>query len=154
MNRIEQNTRIFSWLFLSTGIFAIIGALYTWGEGPIFSQERLLSVLVPWGDLLVTGPLSLLAAFGVGRKKSWGQICGLMVCGIYIFGSALVYITLAWYGAPYPIQLALPPLAGLAIGIGFPVWVLSSYKGYPYPLISFKNKKGPTPNLSENLIIH
>jgi hypothetical protein len=153
MKRIEKYTRIFSWLFFSTGIFAIIGALYTWGEGIIYVQDNLLSVLVPWGDLLITGPLSLIAAFGVGKRKSWGQICGLMVCGIYIFGSALVYISLAWFGAPYPIHLALPPLAGIAIGIGFPVWVLSSYKGYPYPLLSLQQKKVPTPGHYENMII-
>ncbi len=57
--------KLFAWFFLSTGIFAIIGALYSWGQGPIFLQKDLLIVLVPWADLLITGPLSLLAAFGV-----------------------------------------------------------------------------------------
>ena len=151
MDQIEKNTRIFSWLFLSTGVFAIVGALYTWGEGLIFTQEHLLSVLVPWGDLLITGPLSLVAAFGVGKRKSWGQICGKMVCGIYIFGSALVYISLAWHGTPYPIQLALPPLAGVAIGVSFPVWVLSSYKGYPYPLKSIQQINTHNPDIYENV---
>lgn len=134
MNRIEKNTRIFSWLFLATGIFAIVGALYTWGDGLITSQNDLLLVLVPWGDLLITGPISLLAAYGVIKRKPWGQILGLMASGIYLFGSGLVYITLAWQGAPYPLDLVLPPLAGIAIGISFPIWVLSAYKGFPYPL--------------------
>ena len=152
MNRIEKNTRIFSWLFLSTGIFAIVGALYTWGDGPITAQADLLPVLVPWGDLLITGPISLLAAYGVSKRKSWGQILGLMVCGIYIFGSGLVYITLAWNGAPYPLHLALPPLAGIAIGISFPIWVLSSYIGFPYPLISIQSRKIFTPDPSKKVI--
>jgi hypothetical protein len=128
--------------------------LYTPGvKDYFFSQDSLLSVLVPWGDLLITGPLSLLAALGVGRKKNWGQIFGLLVCGIYIFGSALVYISLVWHGAPYPLHLAIPPLADLAIGIGFPVWVLYSYKGYPYPLKSIHNKRNLAPDLFENLAI-
>ncbi|MCJ7717348.1 MAG: hypothetical protein MUO54_12630, partial [Anaerolineales bacterium] len=92
MNTSDKFTKFFSWLFLSTGIFAILGALYTWGEGPLFSQDDLLLTLVPWADLIITGPLSLLAAVGVGMKKRWGTLIALMTCGIYIFGSALVYI--------------------------------------------------------------
>ncbi|MCJ7733560.1 MAG: hypothetical protein MUP11_03335 [Anaerolineales bacterium] len=124
MNQTDKICKFFSWLFLSTGIFAIVGAIYTWGEGPIFDQNNLLAVLVPWGDLLITGPLSLLAAFGVARRKPWGFVAGLMVCGIYLFGSALVYISLIWEGAPYPFKLAFPPIIGVGFGISYPIWLL------------------------------
>jgi hypothetical protein len=123
-----------SWIFFSSGIFAILGALYTWGDGPLHLEEHLLTALVPWADLLVTGPFSILAAYGIYARKDWGYITGLMVCGIYLFGSALVYITLAWQGPPYPIQLVLPPLLGIGIGIGFPYWIIRQgffYQGLP-----------------------
>jgi hypothetical protein len=47
-----------------------------------------------------------------------------MTSGIYLFGSALVYIWLIWEGQPYPLTLVLPPLVGIAIGISFPAWLL------------------------------
>ncbi len=124
MNQTGKATTLFSWLFLSTGIFAIIGALYTWGEGPIYQQKDLLAVLIPWADLLITGPLSLLAAYGVWKRASGGFILGLLVSGIYLFGSGLVYISLFWHGAPYPLELALPPVIGIGFGIIYPIWVL------------------------------
>ena len=126
MNQTVKTSKFFSWLFLSTGIFAIVGALYTWGDGPIYHQKDLLAVLVPWADLLITGPFSLLAAFGVWKMRSWGYQLGLMVCGIYLFGSALVYIALIWNGAPYPPELAFPPILGIGFGIAYPIWVLKN----------------------------
>ena len=130
MNQTVKTSKFFSWLFLSTGIFAIVGALYTWGDGPIYHQRDLLAVLVPWADLLITGPLSILAAFGVWKMRSWGFSLGLMVCGIYLFGSALVYIALIWNGAPYPPELAYPPILGIGFGIAYPIWLLK----YPQAL--------------------
>jgi len=130
MNQTVKTSKFFSWLFLSTGVFAIVGALYTWGDGPIYDQKDLLIVLVPWADLLITGPLSILAAFGVWKFRSWGFILGLMVCGIYLFGSALVYITLIWNGAPYPPELLYPPILGIGFGIAYPIWLLK----YPQAL--------------------
>jgi hypothetical protein len=124
MNQTAKTCNFFSWLFLSTGVFAIVGALYTWGNGPIYLQKDLLTVLIPWADLLITGPLSLLAAIGVWRRKSWGFLLGLMACGMYLFGSALVYVSLLWNGAPFPIELVFPPVVGIVFGIFFPIWVL------------------------------
>lgn len=121
----------YSILFLATGIFAILGSLYTWGAGPIQEQTDLLNVLIPWGDLLVTGPLSLMAACGLVKQKSWGFILGTMTSGIYIFGSALVFICLAWNKAPYPIQLVLPPLSGILIGVSYPVWFMRRVVTFP-----------------------
>jgi hypothetical protein len=51
--------RIFAWLFILTGIFAIAGGLYIWGDGNIFDQSELVRVLIPWADIILTGPISL-----------------------------------------------------------------------------------------------
>ena len=129
MEQTGKTIKNIAWIFFSTGIFAIVGALYTWGEGPLYYQDDLLTALVPWADLVITGPISILAAYGINTKKHWGMIAGLLACGIYLFGSVLVYITLIWEGAPYPLQLALPPLAGIAISIGYPYWIIRQMKG-------------------------
>jgi len=122
----------YSWIFFSTGVFAVVGAIYTWGEGPLYLQDDLLTALVPWADLVLTGPLSILAAYGLAARKNWGVITGLLVCGIYLLGSTLIYITLIWEGLPYPLQLAIPPLAGIAIGISFPLYALRNQAEFIY----------------------
>ncbi len=48
---------MFAWLFLSTGVFAIVGGLFSWGEGWVFSQENGRARLVPMADLLVARPI-------------------------------------------------------------------------------------------------
>jgi hypothetical protein len=126
MNKTNVFERISTFFFFMTGIFAIIGALYAWGDGFLFDQKNLSIVLIPLADLLVTGPLSLLAAYGIGSKKDWGHIIGLMVCGIYLFGSALVYIILIWNGAPYPLQLVIPPIFGISFSIAYSLRFLLS----------------------------
>jgi hypothetical protein len=126
MNQTDKTIKIFSWMFLSTGIFAIVGALYTWGDGPLYLQDDLLTALVPWADLLFTGPISILAAYGVISRKNWGFVLGLMACGIYLFGSALVYISVFWIGAPYPMKLVLPPIVGVLFSIIYPIWAVKN----------------------------
>ena len=64
--------KIFGILFILTGIFAIVGGLYTWGDGSILSQSELVRVLIPWGDVILTGPLSIIGGYGI-LKKNLGQ---------------------------------------------------------------------------------
>ncbi len=149
MNQNDKAIKFITWIFLSTGVFAIVGAVYTWGDGPLYQQDDLLTALVPWADLVITGPLSILAAYGIINRKNWGFITGLLVCGIYLFGSVLVYITLVWQGAPYPLHLALPPLAGIGIGIGFPIWINQRWS---FTLTAVKAKH-TSPRRTKNRII-
>ncbi len=123
-NRWNSPTIIFALLFLSTGVFAIVGALFTWGEGWLFAQKYGCARLIPMADLMVAGPISLAAAFGIFLKKHWGIAFGLMASGIYIFGSALVYIQIIEQGQPYPLRLVVPPIFGMGIAVGFLVWVV------------------------------
>ncbi len=110
---------VFAWLFFTTGLFAIVGSLFCWGEGWLFNQFNLSNGLIPLADLILTTPLSLIAAYGLWFKKVWGVYIGLLTSGIYIFGSVLVFITVIWKGSPYPVQLIIPPVAGLLIAISF-----------------------------------
>lgn len=109
--------KIWGIFFLLTGIFSLISSLFAWGEGWLFSMTRLSSFLLPMADLLTTGPLSMISAYGILRKKHWGIPVALFTSGIYLFGSVLVFITLIWNGSPYPVQFVVPavfatPVAG------------------------------------------
>ncbi len=126
----QPKNRLFGILFLLTGIFAIVGGLYTWGEGSIFEQDELAKVRIPWADTIVTGPLSLVCGYGLMKKKNWAQVLGLATSGIYIFGSVLVFISMIWEG-DYPIFLTVPASSGMLIGSGY--IVLSLAKSSPIP---------------------
>ena len=115
--------KLFGLLFILTGIFAIVGGLYTWGDGAIFSQTELLTVLIPWADIILTGPISLVCGYGILKKMKWGSVLGLMSSGIYIFGSILVFITMIW-NHDYSVFLILPSVSGFLIGINFVAFTL------------------------------
>jgi len=116
-------TKTFGILFVLTGIFAITGGLYTWGDGSIFSQTELLTVLIPWADILLTGPISLISGYGILKSQNWGRILGLFTSGIYMLGSVLVFITIVWNG-DYSVFLIVPSISGFFIGAGFLVFTI------------------------------
>jgi len=115
--------KIFGILFILTGIFAIAGGLYTWGDGTILSQTELLTVLIPWADIILTGPISLISGYGILKNLNWGRILGLFTSGIYILGSVLVFITIVWNNN-YSVFLIVPSISGLLIGVGFVVFTI------------------------------
>jgi len=115
--------KAFGILFFLTGIFAVAGGLYTWGDGNILVQRELVKVLIPWADIILTGPISLVCGYGILKKKSWGQILGLITSGIYIFGSVLVFISVFW-NKDYSFLLIIPALSGLSIGLAFSAFAI------------------------------
>jgi hypothetical protein len=120
--------RIYAFLFIATGIFALVSSLFTWGGGWLFFQKNLLDFLLPMADLIISYPISLASGFGILKQKSWGIYLGLMTSGIYIFGSILVYIILLWQGFPYPLELLIPPIFGLAIAISFCIFIFKNFR--------------------------
>jgi hypothetical protein len=78
--------RIFGILFLLTGLFAILGGLYTWGDGSIFNQSELIKVLIPWADIIFTGPLSMIAGIGLLKQHAWAVKTCVFLSGGYVFG--------------------------------------------------------------------
>jgi len=116
--------RLFGILFLFTGLFAIVGGLCTWGTGNIFFQKELINVLIPWADIILTGPLSLICGYGILKKQNWGHILGLCTSGIYVFGSILVFISIVW-NCDYPIHLIVPASTGFLIGLVYTINTIS-----------------------------
>lgn len=117
--------RFFAWLFITTGVFAIVGALFTWGDGWLFVQEDLAVTIIPFADLVVAGPISLVAGVDLWFQSKRGFITGAMAVGIYIFGSIQVYYFVWWEGLYYAWQLIIPPIFGLGIAFSFIYWTLS-----------------------------
>lgn len=116
--------KTFGVLFILTGVFAIAGGLYSWGDGSIFSQTELLTILIPWADIILTGPISLIGGYGILKHLKWGKIIGLVTSGIYIFGSVLVFITIIW-NHDYSLFLIVPSISGFLIGAGFVVFTIN-----------------------------
>lgn len=121
--------KVFGILFILTGIFAIVGGLYTWGNGSIFSQTELLTVLIPWADIILTGPISLVSGYGVIKNLFWGSVFGLVTSGIYILGSVLVFIAIVWNN-DYSVFLIVPSVSGFLIGWGFVVFSLKEKSNF------------------------
>ncbi len=119
--------KLFGILFLLTGFFAIVSGLYTWGDGSIFDQQELEKVLIPWTDIILTGPLSLICGYGILKNQNWGHILGLCTSGIYIFGSILVFISIFW-NRDYSACLIVPALFGFLIGLSFTILFLTKKK--------------------------
>lgn len=120
--------KTFGILFILTGVFAIAGGLYTWGDGSIFEQSDLVKVLIPWADIILTGPLSLVCGIGIIKKKYWGPILGIATSGIYVFGSVLVFISMLW-NKDFSLFLLVPASSGLLIGLGYIVLALKKMDG-------------------------
>lgn len=114
-------------LFL-TGIFAIVGALYRWGDGPILNAPPGTDLQLFIADLLITGPISIIAAIGFLKLKKWAIISSILASGIFIYGSALVYINVIQNGAPYSLKFILPPIFGIGLSISILVWLWENYE--------------------------
>ena len=120
----DKGNLIFGLLFLLTGIFAIVGGLFTWGSGWLFWETNPAVMLIPMADLLIAGPMSILTGIGLTKKQSWSIGLGLMTSGVYIFGSAEVYILIWLNEFPADLKFLVPPIFGLAIAFGFLVWTI------------------------------
>lgn len=119
----NKTNYIFRILFISIGIFALVGGLCTWGEGSIFEQSELIKVLIPWADILVTSPLSVMAGYGILKDRNWGQLLGLSISGIYVFGSVLVFVCVVW-SHNYDFCLIIPASFGFIIGFVYVFMIL------------------------------
>ncbi len=119
--------------FASTGLFALVGAIYTWGDGVLWLQPKGIGLLLPVTDLLTAMPLSFLTAYGFWCKKRWALPLGLVTCGVYVFGSFAVYTLLWVQGPPYPWKLILPPIAGLTFSAYYIHFAIGHYSSIQKP---------------------
>ncbi|MBC8376133.1 MAG: hypothetical protein H8E26_08795 [FCB group bacterium] len=110
--------KLFGNLFILIGIFAVTGGLYTWGDGSIFHQTELVKVLIPWADILLTGPLAIVCGIGILKNREWANILGIATSGIFIFGSLLVFISIIW-NRNYAVDLIIPAVSGLIFGVSY-----------------------------------
>jgi len=104
----------------ATGFFAGLGALYRWGEGPLFpvTTDPMTALLI--ADLVVTAPLSILAAVLLTLRHPWGRRMALGCAGICIYGSAQVVVLVAVGHLPLHWMYVAP----VAFGLGLAGWIL------------------------------
>jgi hypothetical protein len=121
-NYYRPKDKKFGYMFLLTAIFSLVSSLFAWGQGWLFSVNELNLFLMPMADLIVTTPLSLIAASGILNGRKWRFKLGLIASGVYIFGSVLVFITLVWQGSPYSIKLVFHSVFGFL----FSTWFITS----------------------------
>ena len=76
-------------------------------------------------DLILTAPLSIVAAIGLYRRSRWGKRLSVFVAGIYAYGSIGVYVILAVNGPPYSVLYVIPAAFGLVLGAGLVVNALA-----------------------------
>lgn len=114
--------RVFAILFGLTGIFAIVGGMFSWGEGWILDHFQYIDATIPALDLLLTGPFSIMTAWGLQQHKPWGYTLGLITVGIYLFGSAEVYVMMIQGLLPVKWTLVLPPVLGIGLAGTFIKW--------------------------------
>jgi hypothetical protein len=107
--------RLLSIFFYCTGVFALVGGLYAWGKGPIILQPDGMDSPLLWADIIFTTPLSLLAGYGLMKRKKWGLIVAVAAAGAYLYGSFAVYALVALSGPPRPLYLLGPPVFGIAL---------------------------------------
>ena len=112
--------KLFGVLFILTGLFAIFGGLYTWGDGNLLTQGELVKVLIPWADVILTGPLSIICGYAILKNRYWGRVLGLVLSGMYVYGSVLVFISIIWQHN-YSVFLIIPASSGMMIGVGYVV---------------------------------
>jgi uncharacterized membrane protein (DUF2068 family) len=110
-------------------VFALVSALFTWGDGWVFAQKELTRAWIPLGDLALTVPLSLATAVGLWQGRAWGVRLGLVTSGVYLFGSVLVFVELMWMGE-LRWRLLLPALTGCTFAVVF--LVASGSGGRPH----------------------
>ncbi|WP_371805315.1 hypothetical protein [Candidatus Lokiarchaeum ossiferum] len=122
-----KQAKILSISLYLTGIFAIVGALYRWGDGPIFNAPAGTDLQLYITDMLITAPATIISGIGFQKLKKWVVISGIFTSGILIYGSALVYVDVILNGAPYLLKLIIPPIFGISLSIAIMIWVKKYY---------------------------
>jgi len=58
----------------------------------------------------------------------WAIISSILASGIYIYGSALVYINVFQNGAPYLLKLIIPPIFGIGLSLAIIIWIWKNFE--------------------------
>jgi FtsH-binding integral membrane protein len=125
-----KTARVFSITLLLTGIFAAIGALYRWGDGPIHTAPLGADLEIYVAELVIAAPISILASVGIKKMKRWGMLLALLAVGVYIYGSVLVYAAVFLAGSPYPLKLIIPPVFGITLSISLIYWIWKHFDDF------------------------
>jgi hypothetical protein len=119
--------RLLSTTLFLFGIFALIGSLFVWGQGFIFSVPEGTDLRYPITDLIVNVPATFIAAVGLWRMKTYGYIASQFVAGFYVYASVEIFVDLWQHGAASKGQffaILIPQVLAVivAFGLVFYLW--------------------------------
>lgn len=81
-------------------------------------------------DIILAGPLSILASIFLWKSNLWGLLLSWLVSGIYLYGSVVVYVMIIQNGPPYPLELIFPPIIGVGLSLILLFWTKSNVKQF------------------------
>jgi hypothetical protein len=114
---------ILSILLFLFSLFAFFGSLFMWGEGFLFSFPTGVDYTYPLTDILINAPASMIAAIGLWRMKRYGYNASQFVAGFYIYASVEIFVDLIQEGPPYALEIVLPQILAVAVGIALVVYL-------------------------------
>ncbi len=125
MDSSKSFSRLLGYWCIAVGIFALIGSLYTWGEGILFSiSSPHIPVMVT--DLLLVTPTALILGIAILTRKSWAKQLAQFYAGMIIYSSVIVYSTVLLIGPPYDIILLVIPIFGIIQAFLLVIWSLNT----------------------------
>lgn len=99
------------------GIFALLGSLFLWGSGFIFTAPPGVEIAFPVTDILINAPASMITAAGLWRLRKYGYLGSYFVSGFYIYASIYIFVEVIQAGSPYPFEIVLPQVLALATAV-------------------------------------
>lgn len=121
-NNCRKFTTFLTISIYATGFFALIGALYRWGEGSLFNAPENSNLTIYLADIILAAPVSFLSAYCMSKYPHWGIIFGNITAGIYLYGSAMVYISIIQNIFDPALKLIIPPIFGICLSIAIIYW--------------------------------
>ena len=106
-----------SWLFILTGLFAIIGALFSWGSGWLFDQPSSPATSLIYADLILAGPLAVLAGILKLNNLKYANAALLTSSGLMIYGSVQVWVMILMNQVPNNALFWIPSIFGFALAL-------------------------------------
>lgn len=110
-------------LFMATGFFAMLGSIYSWGDGLLFRIQAGVNFNILVTDLVLAGPFSLVVGVALFNMHQRALVLGILACGMYLYGSVLIYVYMWQYG-DFQWLLFVPATFGLLFTVYYYFWTM------------------------------
>jgi hypothetical protein len=95
---LDTALRIVTALLMAQAVIRAGITVYLWSTFPASANDRstvIVGFIALWVPLTT---LNIVAALGIARRKAWGPLCGLAVCGIgAVIDACFMYVTVGYW---------------------------------------------------------